>query len=304
MGKVAFVFSGQGDQKVGMCRDLYDSCATFRSVMDSLEAVHPGLIDSIYNSTTEELMKTINTQPALYAVEVAIARQLEEMGVKSDVVAGFSLGEISALAIAGAFSVEEGMKIVSARAAYMQEEASKVDAVMTACLRLSEEDVREIASHYGNVYPVNFNCPGQIVCSGAEDEIKAFEEEVKEKGGRCLRLSVKGAFHSPFMAKASENFAAFLEGVEIKDPEVPAYSNYLGQVYQDGLKEKLALQIKSPVLWQKSVEDMIAKGVDRFVEIGPGTTLSSIIKKISKEVETYASGNAEALTKTVEALSC
>ena len=139
MGKIAFVFSGQGDQKVGMCRDLYENYPVFKATLEKLDKVHHGLIDSIYNSTNEELMKTINTQPALYAVEVAISNLLTEMGVKADVVAGFSLGEIAALAYAGSFSRESGMNIVSNRASFMQEDSEKFDAIMTAVIRLSED---------------------------------------------------------------------------------------------------------------------------------------------------------------------
>ena len=132
MGRIAFVFSGQGDQKVGMCRDLYETDPTFRAILEKLDKVHHGLLDSIYNSSDEELMKTINTQPALYAVETAISSLLTQMRVKADVVAGFSLGEIAALSYAGSFSRESGMHIVSKRAEFMQEDSEKYDAIMTA----------------------------------------------------------------------------------------------------------------------------------------------------------------------------
>ncbi len=304
MGKIAFVFSGQGDQKVGMCRDLYENYPVFKATLEKLDKVHHGLIDSIYNSTNEELMKTINTQPALYAVEVAISNLLTEMGVKADVVAGFSLGEIAALAYAGSFSRESGMNIVSNRASIMQEDSEKFDAIMTAVIRLSEDKVNELAEKYDYVFPVNFNCPGQIVCSGIESEIKSFEEDVKENGGRCVRLSVKGAFHSPFMNEASEKFASFLDSTVVEAPEITTYSNYLGAPYENSVKDILALQIKSPVLWQKSVEDMIEKGVDTFIEIGPGTTLSSIIKKISRDVRVYSTGCVDAIEKIRGEVSC
>lgn len=304
MGKIAFVFSGQGDQKVGMCRDLYETYPVFKATLEKLDKVHHGLLDSIFNSTNEELMKTINTQPALYAVEVAIASLLTDMGIKADVAAGFSLGEIAALSYAGSFSRESGMNIVSQRAEFMQEDSEKYDAIMTAVLRLDEDKVNEIAEKYDYVFPVNFNCPGQIVCSGLENEIKSFEEDVKANGGRCIRLSVKGAFHSPFMSDASEKFASFLDTTVIDAPKITTYSNYLGAPYKAEIKEVLAKQIKSPVLWQKSVEDMIAGGVDTFIEVGPGTTLSSIIKKINKEVKVYSTGNVDALNKVKEEVLC
>ena len=304
MGRIAFVFSVQGDQKVGMCRDLYETDPTFRAVLEKLDKVHHGLLDSIYNSSDEELMKTINTQPALYAVETAISSLLTQMRVKADVVAGFSLGEIAALSYAGSFSRESGMHIVSKRAEFMQEDSEKYDAIMTAVLRLDEDKVNEIADKYDYVFPVNFNCPGQIVCSGLENEIKSFEADVKENGGRCIRLSVKGAFHSPFMNEASEKFAAFLDTTIVDLPSIPAYSNFLGTPYGNSVKDVLAAQIKSPVLWQKIIEDMISNGVGTFIEIGPGTTLSSIIKKINKEVKVYSTGNVEAIEKIKEEVLC
>ena len=304
MGKIAFVFSGQGDQKVGMCKDLFESYPTFKATLEHLEKVHHGLIASIYDSTDDELMKTINTQPALYAIESAISAILTEMGIKADVAAGFSLGEIAALSYAGSFSRESGMNIVSKRAEFMQEDAEKYDAIMTAVIRLSEDQVSQIAEKYDYVFPVNFNCPGQIVCSGLESEIKNFEDDVKENGGRCVRLSVKGAFHSPFMNDASEKFASFLDSRVVSLPTIPTYSNYLGMPYQTSVKDILALQIKSPVLWQKSVMDMLKNGVDTFIEIGPGTTLSSIIRKIKKDVRIYSTGSVDELEKLKEALSC
>ena len=300
MGRIAFVFSGQGDQKVGMCRDLYETDPTFRAVLEKLDKVHHGLLDSIYNSSDEELMKTINTQPALYAVETAISSLLTQMGVKADVVAGFSLGEIAALSYAGSFSRESGMHIVSKRAEFMQEDAEKYDAIMTAVIRLSEDQVSQIAEKYDYVFPVNFNCPGQIVCSGLESEIKSFEEDVKENGGRCIRLSVKGAFHSPFMNDASEKFASFLDSRVVSLPTIPTYSNYLGMPYQTSVKDILALQIKSPVRWVDIVEDMIRCGVTCFIEIGPGSTLTGLIRRISRDVKTYNAGTAEGVNRIIE----
>ena len=282
MGKIAFVFSGQGDQKVGMCRDLYDTYPTFRATLEKLDKVHHGLLDSIFSSSDEELMKTINTQPALYAIETAISSLLTEMGVRADIAAGFSLGEIAALAYAGSFSRESGMNIVSKRAEFMQEDSEKYDAIMTK---------------YDYVFPVNFNCPGQIVCSGLENEIASFEADVKENGGRCIRLSVKGAFHSPFMDEAAEKFASFLDSTIVDNPKITTYSNYLGAPYEHSVKDILAKQINNPVLWQKSVEDMIRRGVDTFIEIGPGTTLTSIIRKIDKNQRAYPAGNLDAIIK-------
>ncbi len=302
MGKIAFVFSGQGDQRAAMCSDLYSSSPVFKATLERLDEIHPGLIDSIYSSTDEELMKTINTQPALYAVEIALANVLKELGIKADAVAGFSLGEIAALSYAGSYSCEEGMDIVSHRALFMQEDAEKTEAVMTAAMGLSAEKIKDIAERYEHVFAVNFNTPAQTVCSGFESEIESFEKSVKTEGGKCIRLKVKAGFHSPFMKNASERFSSFLEKKEIALPGLTTYSNYLGLAYEDSVKDILALQIKSPVLWHKCVDSMIYSGVDTFIEIGPGGTLSSLIKKINGDVRTFQSGCISAIEALKEAL--
>lgn len=293
MDKIAFVFSGQGAQYPGMGKEIMESSAAAAAVFDRLETAMPGIKALCFDSTKEELLETRNTQPAMFAVETAIAAALTEMGIKADAAAGFSLGEMAALVYAGVVSLEDGFALVRERGALMQEEAGKHKAAMSAVLKLTPEKVEEIASQFEGVYPVNYNSPGQTVVSGTIEALPAFEERVKAEGGRAMRLSVGGGFHSPFMAEAARKFASTLEGYEFGSPAMPIYSNATGKVYEGSMKELLSKQIASPVRWETIVKGMIGSGIATFIEIGPGSTLTGLIRKIDSSVRCFnASDNA------------
>ena len=293
MGKVAFVFSGQGAQYPGMGREIMESYKAAADVFNRLESKMPGLKRLCFESTKEELMETRNTQPAMFAVETATAAVLSDMGIKADAAAGFSLGEMAALVYSGVVSLEEGFDLVSMRGELMQREAEKHKAAMSAVLKLPAEKVEEIASGFADVYPVNYNSPGQVVVSGTVEALPAFEAKVKEEGGRAMRLSVGGGFHSPFMKNAALLFAEELDKYSFSAPSLPIYSNALGDVYGDNIKGTLSKQIDSPVRWEMIVRRMIGSGVDTFIEIGPGSTLTGLIRKIDGSVRTFnASDNS------------
>ena len=304
MGKIAFIFPGQGAQYPGMGRDFYESFEAARNAMDSYEKENPGLLDMIFSSSAETLMQTENTQKALYAVETAIDAVLKSKGIEPDAAAGFSLGELPALASAGAYSCRDGFSMVSIRSELMQKAAEKTKAGMLAVLKLDDGTVEEIASRFSGVYPVNYNSPGQVVISAVEDRIGDVEKAVKEAGGRAMRLSVSGGFHSPFMDSAAEGFAEALERFAFRAPEIPVWADLTGELYGQDIKGTLSRQINSPVRWSKAVSGMIGSGIDAFVEIGPGTTLSNLIKRIDKSVRTFSVSKAEDAESLKEALGC
>lgn len=284
MGKIAFVFSGQGDQYPGMGKELFESCESAANAFHLCESIRPGTMAQCFSGTAEELKETANTQPCLFAMELAAAEVLKEQGVAPDAVAGFSLGEITAAAAAGIYSKEDAFRLVCKRGQLMQAEAEKQETSMAAVLKLTVEQVCELAEKYDHVYPVNFNCPGQISVSGLAKEMDAFSKDVKAAGGRALPLKVKGAFHSPFMKPAAQAFGKELEQFEANAPVVPLYSDVTAMPYDEEPALLLARQIESPVQWEKLICNMIQAGIDTFIEIGPGKTLTNMIKKIDPQV--------------------
>ena len=285
MGKIAFVFSGQGDQFSGMGKELFESSVAAKEVFELCDLLREGTIRQCFEGTTEELKETKNTQPCLFAMELAACEALKAKGVLPDGAAGFSLGEVVAATVSGAFSKEEGFKLVCKRGELMQAEAEKFDTSMVAVVKLTNEQVEECAAKFENVYPVNFNCPSQVTCSGLTSEITAFADEVKSAGGRVVPLKVKGAFHSPFMKNAAEAFKTEIEKIEIKEREIPLYSNKTAEAYDENVAELLSAQICSPVKWEQTIRNMISAGYDTFIEMGPGRTLTNMIKKIDTNVK-------------------
>ena len=285
MGKIAFVFSGQGDQYPGMGKELAEKYPAAKAVFSMCDEIRPGTSAQCFEGTEEELKETKNTQPCLFAMELAAAEVLFDKGVTPDAVAGFSLGEVTAATAAGVFDNETGFRLVMKRGELMQREAEKFDTSMAAVVKLTPEQVEEVCKGYSDVYPVNFNCPGQITVSGLASQMADFSADVKKAGGRALPLKLKGAFHSPFMKEASEAFAEELARADIKERKITLYSNLTSMPYTDDVQGLLSKQICSPVLWEKIIRNMIAEGVDTFIEIGPGRTLTNMIKKIDANVK-------------------
>ncbi|MCR4891366.1 MAG: ACP S-malonyltransferase [Lachnospiraceae bacterium] len=285
MGKIAFIFSGQGDQYPGMGKDLYDNYPVAKEVFDLCDGIRPGTSKQCFEGSEEDLKETKNTQPCLFAMELAASCVLQDKGVIPDALAGFSLGEVVAATVSGVFDRETGFRLVCRRGELMQEASEKVDTAMAAVLKLTPEKVEELAGKYSDVYPVNYNCPGQITVSGLASQMGDFSADVKEAGGRALPLKVKGAFHSPFMKEAAAGFAEELAKVQIHKPERILYSDKTAGTYSGNIAGLLSDQICSPVMWEKIIRNMIEEGVDTFIEIGPGKTLTNMVKKISKEVK-------------------
>ncbi|MCL2547280.1 MAG: ACP S-malonyltransferase [Oscillospiraceae bacterium] len=279
---VSFVFAGQGAQAVGMGKSLYVALPKVKALFDMAEAKQPGLLDIMFNGAKEQLDMTINTQPAMFLVGLACAYAQEAQGIYATGVAGFSLGEISALCYAGWLDESQAFDLVRKRAEFMQSCAEKNPGNMFAVLKLPNEQIETICAEVGEAWAVNYNCPGQTVVACAVESVNALAEAVTAAGGRAMKLPVSGAFHSPFMTEASEKMAQYLESVTFNTPKLPLYANATAQIYDDP-KALLARQINSPVLWQKTVETMLDDGFDTFVEVGPGKVLTGLIAKIKEK---------------------
>jgi len=279
MSKTAFVFSGQGAQFPGMGKDLYENSPAAKKIFDTLENLRPGTISQCFNGTQEELNQTVNTQPCMFAVSLAAAESFKEQGFVASAIAGFSVGELAALTFAGAINIQDGFNLVCKRAEIMNAAALKTKGSMAAVLRLESKKTEELCKSAG-VYPVNYNCPQQVVVAGEAEKMAAFISEVSQNGGRALPLAVSGAFHSPLMSEASAQFADVLKTVKFYAPKIPVYANITARPYGDGIAAILSKQMDSPVLWQTTVENMLADGITEFNETGPGIVLTGLIAKI------------------------
>jgi len=300
MGKLAFVFSGQGDQYSGMGKNLFEQYTPAKEVFEMCDDLRLGTSTQCFCGTEEELKETKNTQPCLCAFELAAATVLSHEGIKPDVVAGFSLGEVVACTFAGLVNEETGFRLVCKRGELMQQASEKQDTFMAAVVKLTQEQVEELCKECQDVYAVNYNCPGQITIAGLSSQKDVFFTLVKEAGGRAIPLKVSGAFHSPFMKEAADSFYHELNKVDLQKSHVVVYSNVTAQPYtNDDEKMLLSKQICNPVRWENTIRNMIASGVDTFVEIGPGKTLTNIIGKIDTNIKSYSVNDLSAVLSEV-----
>ncbi len=297
MGKIAFVFSGQGAQYSGMGKAMADTYPAAKAVFDMADSVREGTSKQCFEGTAEELCQTVNTQPCVFAADLAAAYALKEKGITPDCVAGFSLGEIAALAFSGMLSNEEAFRLVCKRGELMDKAAHENPGAMAAVMKLTPQQVEEICARFDKTYPVNYNSPAQTVVATTTENAEAFCAAVKEAGGKAKLLAVSGAFHSPFMAQAAQGLADYMQDVEFAEPQTVIYSDVTAQPYEDDYKALVKAQVESPVRWQTIVENMIADGVDTFIEVGVGKTLTGLIKRIGGDVKAFKVETPEDIDK-------
>lgn len=293
MSKVAFIFPGQGAQYIGMAKDFYEQRPQCKEVFEiATKELGINMMDLCFEEN-ENLNKTEYTQAAMLTACISILRAVEETGVKADMTAGLSLGEYSALVANGTLSFEDAVKIVRKRGCFMEHEVPDGKGTMAAVLGLDANKIEliceETTKEMGNpVEPANYNCPGQIVISGEKNAVLEANKRLSEAGAkRVLELKVSGPFHSSMLKGAGDKLAEVLNEVEFKKSQMPYVTNVTAQVItseteDSEIKKLLEKQVSSPVKWQQSIECMIKEGIDTFIEIGPGRTLSGFLKKIDR----------------------
>ena len=309
MGKIAFVFPGQGAQYVGMAREIAENNKAASDVFDIAgKRLGYDVRDLVFNGPEEKLKITRNTQPAILTASWAIYKAFEQYDIKPDYTAGLSLGEFTAHVLSGSLDFADAVALVEKRGTFMQEEVPEGVGGMTAVLGLDEETVEQVCSdvtEYGYAACANYNCPGQVVISGELSALGKAGELLQERGAkRVIPLQVSAPFHCRLLAGAGEKLAAELDKIEIKDMKVPVYANVTGEpiVSSDDIKGLLVEQVSNTVKWTNIIRNMVAEGVDTFVEIGPGKVLSGLIKKTDKEVNVINIEDMATLEAAVEFL--
>jgi [acyl-carrier-protein] S-malonyltransferase len=310
MGKIAFIFPGQGSQTVGMGKDIAESDANARALFQAAdERLGFSLSSLIFEGPQETLTLTYNAQPALLTTSIALLEKVKEAGITADYVAGHSLGEYTALVAAGALSFADAVYAVRKRGEFMEEAVPAGEGTMAAVLGMDaaalEAVTNEVSAQGDPVQLANLNCPGQIVISGSKAGVEKAGQLAKERGAkRVIPLEVSGPFHSSLMKPAAGKLQEVLNGIAIHDAKIPVIANVTAEpvVKKEEISRLLIEQLYSPVRWEESVQTMISLGVDTFIEIGPGKVLSGLVKKIDRNVRVHAVNDLETLKSTVAAV--
>ena len=305
MSRIAFIFPGQGAQTCGMGKDFYEQTETGKKVFDRASELLGFSVPELCFEPNDRLDITEYTQAAMVTAGIAMMRVLEEKGIHPDVTAGLSLGEYCALAAAGVMSDDDAIATVRQRGILMQEAVPAGVGAMAAILALDTAVIEEVTASMEDVWIANYNCPGQIVISGRKEAVEEACERLKAAGAkRAILLNVSGPFHSGMLTEAGEKLGQVLLQTEIKSPQIPYVANVTAQYVTEAapVKELLTRQVSSSVKWQQSVETMLADGVDTFVEIGPGRTLTGFMRKIDRAARCFNVEKLEDIDKVAEAL--
>lgn len=306
MKKIAFIFPGQGAQHTGMGLDVIENSEEAKKCFDEANALLDFDLYDLCTNPKAPINQTAYTQPALVAVSICLLNELRQhMDIVPDYVAGLSLGEYSALVAADILSYSDAIQLVRKRGLYMEEAGRKVQGAMAAIVRGDQNLIESTCLKDSGVVGIaNYNSPVQVVISGEEDAVHRVSAKLVEEKIRVIPLQVSGAFHSPLMETAAEQFEKVLENVDIGEAKIPYITNVTGEIVTDTstTKNLLVEQLKGAVLWEKSVRTMIDQGVDTFVEIGPGNTLAGLIKKIDRKVKVLNLNSYEAINTVVNAI--
>lgn len=305
MNKIAFIFPGQGAQYIGMGQDFYEKTEIGKRVFDEASRLLSFSVPDLCFQENDRLNITEYTQAAMVTTSIAMMRVLEEEGVKPDVAAGLSLGEYAALVAAGVIREQDAITTVRQRGILMQEAVPAGIGAMAAVLALDNQKIEEVVQPMEQVWIANYNCPGQTVISGEKKAVEEACEKLKEAGAkRTLFLNVSGPFHSGMLSEAGKKLGLVLEHVTVNSPVIPYVANVTAEYVTDAslVKNLLEKQVSSSVKWQQSVETMISHGVDTFIEIGPGKTLSGFMKKINRTVKVLNIEKLEDMEKVLEVL--
>ncbi len=296
MSKIAFLYPGQGAQEAGMAKDFYENSPEARELFDQASEMLDLDIRKLCFEENDLLDKTEYTQAAMVAACLAITGELKKRGLHPDMTAGLSLGEYCAIAAAGGMSDMDAVRTVRARGIFMEHAAPEGTGAMSAILGMENSSVEKVIQEIEGAYIANYNCPGQIVITGEKEAVERAGKALKEAGARrVLPLKVSGPFHSPMMENAGEKLKKVLEEVNLKNPSIPYVTNVTAELVteKEPIRELLVKQVSSSVRWEQSIRKMIAEGIDTFVEIGPGKTLSGFMKKTDRNVTMYRVGTWE-----------
>lgn len=308
MGSVAFLFAGQGAQHPAMGVDLIEASPAAAEVFAIADEVRPGTSEQCRSASKEELSQTVNTQPCVFVHDLAAATALRERGVVPAACAGFSLGEVAALTFAGAFDARAGFELVCERAALMAAAAERHPGGMRAVIKLDAAQVENLAAQAGeDCWPVNYNSPQQTVVAGAPDALQTLDVLVKEAGGRAMKVAVSGAFHSPYMAEATEGLATYIQDGHAPSPLlIPVMANMTAAPYPAdprAASDILANQVSHAVRWVDTLHALQDQGIDTFIEVGPGKTLSGLVKRTLSDVRVYSCETAEQVAAIADELA-